>query len=164
MVSSFLSLCFVNPLILVTKVRSSAMIAGNPFLSILRYVWLSQPHPFPLLDCVTSKSVPHALHLIFAMIFILYGRYKIRTSDRLRVKQLRYRCANLPSGLGGTRTPDQQIRSLWLYPSELLTQGEGWNYTEFEPPLPVPSRVFYHSFGQVSRGDDLPYIYSVTRE
>jgi hypothetical protein len=24
-----------------------------------------------------------------------------------------------PSVLGGTRTPDQQIRSLWLYPSEL---------------------------------------------
>ena len=80
----------------------------------------------------------------------LYGKYRIRTNDRLRVKQLRYRCANLPSGLGGTRTPDQQIRSLWLYPSELLTQGEGWNYTEFGPLLPVPSTVFYHSFGQVS--------------
>jgi hypothetical protein len=35
------------------------------------------------------------LYFCFFEVFIS-GQYRIRTNDRLRVKQLRYRCANRP--------------------------------------------------------------------
>ena len=54
-----------------------------------------------------------------------------RASLRVRVRrrhELRT-CPSPPSAPGVNRTPDLQVRSLTLYPTELRAQGTGWAYT-----------------------------------
>ena len=51
------------------------------------------------------------------------AEYQNRTGDE-RLETFSFASKLIPqSGSGGTRTPDQFIRSELLYPSELLTQG-----------------------------------------